>query len=80
MVLAWGSHDVTLTVTDDGGSRGRTPTPGPSAEVPGDRGYGLAGMAERAALAGGEMTAAPFGSGFRVSLRLPFSAAADERR
>ena len=80
LVLAWGSHDVTLTVTDDGGSRGRTPTPSPAADLPGDHGYGLAGMAERAALAGGEMTAAPFGSGFRVSLRLPFSSAAAERR
>ncbi|SES50043.1 Histidine kinase-, DNA gyrase B-, and HSP90-like ATPase [Pedococcus cremeus] len=85
LVLAWGSQDVTLTVTDDGGSRaGTSATAGavaPAGTVASaDHGYGLAGMAERAALAGGEVTAAPFGSGFRVSLRLPFSEAADERR
>lgn len=34
-------------------------------------GYGLTGMRERAALLGGELLAAPTGTGFRVELRLP---------
>jgi len=36
-------------------------------------GYGLAGMRERAELLGGELTAGPTDSGFRVLLRLPES-------
>ena len=34
-------------------------------------GYGLTGMRERAELLGGELVAAPTGTGFRVELRLP---------
>jgi signal transduction histidine kinase len=36
-------------------------------------GYGLAGMRERAELLGGELTAGPTESGFRVLLQLPAS-------
>lgn len=38
---------------------------------PAESGYGLTGMRERAELLGGQLTAAPTGSGFRVELRVP---------
>lgn len=37
----------------------------------GDHGYGVSGMRERAALLGGQLDAAPTGTGFRVSLWAP---------
>jgi hypothetical protein len=46
-----------------GGSRGVVP--------PGEQGYGLTGMRERAELLGGTLDAAPTGTGFRVLLRVP---------
>ena len=46
-------------------------TGAPAAEIP-ESGHGLAGMRERAALAGGELEAGPArGGGFRVRARLP---------
>jgi len=46
-----------------GGSRGVVP--------PGEQGYGLTVMRERAELLGGTLDAAPTGTGFRVLLRVP---------
>jgi signal transduction histidine kinase len=40
---------------------------------PPEGGYGLVGMAERAALAGAEVSAGPVEDGWRVLLRLPTS-------
>ena len=39
--------------------------------APGEGGYGLTGMRERAELLGGTLAAAPTGTGFRVLLRVP---------
>jgi signal transduction histidine kinase len=41
-----------------------------SADVPSGH-YGLTGLAERAALAGGRLTTGPTADGWRVCLRLP---------
>ncbi|MCD0452923.1 histidine kinase [Actinocorallia sp. API 0066] len=48
---------------------------------PDDDGHGLLGLAERAKLAGGRLTAGPAGDAFRVSARLPWPVGkdADER-
>jgi signal transduction histidine kinase len=37
----------------------------------GPRGYGLTGLAERAQLSGGQLTAGPTADGFRVELTVP---------
>ncbi|HEY3501689.1 MAG TPA: histidine kinase [Actinocatenispora sp.] len=62
VVVAWTAEVLDVTVTDTGG-----------AGVAPDRsdGFGLAGMAERAELLGGHLSAAPAGDGFEVRLRLP---------
>lgn len=60
--LAWSRRWVELTVEDQG-------RPGPSPAAAG--GYGLTGLRERAALAGGWLEAGPTGDGFSVRLRLP---------
>ena len=62
--------ELAIEVTDDG--RGA-----PRAETGrGGGGYGIAGMRERAALLGGELTAGRGRRGFRVAARLPVPAAA----
>jgi signal transduction histidine kinase len=63
VTLAYGPDELELRVADDGR--------GPSGDV--DRvGRGIAGMRERAALLGGELTAGPRpGGGFQVRARLP---------
>lgn len=70
--LAWAAGAAVLTVTDDGGSaaaaRGTVQEARRTTSSPG---YGLAGMAERAQLAGGTLETGPTGSGFRVRLTLP---------
>ena len=63
MEVAWEPADVVLRVRDSGGDG--VPTGLPSG------GFGLTGMAERAALLGGELVAAPVEGGFEVLLRLP---------
>lgn len=70
--LAWEGDAAVLTVTDEptvtdegGGSADAVVRP-PSAP-----GYGLAGMAERAQLAGGTLETGPTASGFRIRLTLP---------
>jgi signal transduction histidine kinase len=55
---------VRLELTDSGPAEGRTPAGSGS-------GYGLTGVRERAALAGGSVVAGPHGSGWRVVLELP---------
>ena len=52
-----------------GGSGGSSPRA--STSPPGEQGYGLTGMRERAELLGGTLDAAPTGTGFRVLLRVP---------
>jgi signal transduction histidine kinase len=67
IVLAWAPESLDISVTDAGGDR--TVADG----QPG--GFGLAGMAERAALHGGHLEAGQSGDGFTVRLRLPLHAA-----
>jgi signal transduction histidine kinase len=66
--LAWEPGAAVLVVEDRAGRPGRIPS------EPGEGGYGLVGMAERARLLGGEFAAAPTTDGFRVALRLPLQA------
>ncbi|RFU38827.1 sensor histidine kinase [Actinomadura logoneensis] len=63
VTLHYGDDEVTVAVVDDG--RG--------AAAPDDgHGHGLVGMRERAAVYGGEVTAAPrMGGGFAVTARIP---------
>lgn len=67
VVLTWDDAAVTVEITDTGG-------PGGAALPSG--GYGLTGLAERAALAGGLLTCGPSGAGWRVHLTLPLGDAA----
>jgi signal transduction histidine kinase len=63
IVLTWAPESLDISVTDRGGERPA------AAGTPG--GFGLAGMAERAALHGGHVEAGRSGDGFTVRLRLP---------
>jgi signal transduction histidine kinase len=63
VTLAWRDTELTAEVTDAGGDR--VPAGLPSG------GYGLAGLAERAALAGGRLDAGPTAGGWRVALTVP---------
>jgi signal transduction histidine kinase len=67
VAVRWAADSVAVEVTDTG--RGRAPSDG----EPGT-GYGLSGMAERAELLGGHLTAGPGGDGYRVLLTLPLEA------
>lgn len=67
IVLAWAAESLDISVADAGGDRAV------AAGRPG--GFGLAGMAERAALHGGHLEAGHSGDGFTVRLRLPLHAA-----
>jgi signal transduction histidine kinase len=64
VAVSWSDDDVQVEVVDRAGA-----TPAGPAVASG--GYGLAGVAERAALLGGAATAGPVDGGFRVHLRLP---------
>jgi signal transduction histidine kinase len=58
---------LTVEITDPGGEQGRT-----AAGLAAGAGHGIAGMAERVSLCGGEFAAAPLpGRGFRVAARFP---------
>ena len=58
---------LAVEITDPGGEQGRT-----AAGLAAGAGHGIAGMAERVSLCGGEFTAAPLpGRGFRVAARFP---------
>jgi signal transduction histidine kinase len=64
---------LTLRVTDNG--TGGTDGDGSAPDRPGRSGHGIAGMAERAAAVGGELSAGPRpGGGFEVVARLPVPA------
>lgn len=63
VTLTWTAAQVTTEVVDAGGDHA------PSSLSSG--GYGLAGLAERAALAGGHLDAGPTADGWRVALTMP---------
>jgi len=66
VALRWSPSEVVAEVVDAGGDR--VPADLPSG------GYGLAGLAERAALAGGRVDAGPTAEGWRVTVTLPVPA------
>ncbi|MEU1285599.1 histidine kinase [Kitasatospora sp. NPDC005856] len=68
--ISW-SDVLILDVVDDGAGRR------PEARRELSTGHGLLGLAERIALFGGELTASPYRSGFRVTATLPFSPASN---
>jgi len=69
VVVTYQPHAVSVEITDDG--RGA-----PAGSAPAYPGHGIAGMAERAGLYGGELQAGPLpGGGFRVAARLPLDSA-----
>ena len=75
--LAYLPGGVELEVTDDG-RPGAVAAGGESASLPGS-GHGIAGMRERAALFGGEVSAGPRpGGGWRVHTMLPLDPEPDE--
>lgn len=61
VTVTWTDAEVTVEVCDHGG----TPAGLPSG------GFGLTGLAERAALAGGRLEAGPHADGWRVALTMP---------
>ena len=63
VTLRWSPSEVVAEIVDAGGDR--VPADLPSG------GYGLAGLAERAALAGGRVDAGPTADGWRVTLTVP---------
>ncbi|MER7282255.1 histidine kinase [Dactylosporangium sp. NPDC000244] len=65
VALTWAETEVTAEVTDAGGDRVAAGLP--------SGGYGLAGLAERAALGGGRLDAGPTDDGWRVTLVLPIA-------
>jgi signal transduction histidine kinase len=67
VALSWSDEEVQVEIVDRAGS----PAPG---SHPVSGGYGLAGLAERAALLGGHASAGPVDGGFRVHLSLPVAA------
>jgi signal transduction histidine kinase len=68
VLVAYGDHDLTVQVDDDGNGVDRA--------HPNGGGNGIRGMRERAAALGGELTAGPRpGGGFRVSAQLPLDGA-----
>jgi signal transduction histidine kinase len=72
VVVTYDDDALCLEITDDG--RGA-----PAVGVPAEAGHGLAGMAERASLYGGEFHAGPLpGRGFRVAARLPLDSTPGE--
>jgi signal transduction histidine kinase len=70
--LSWEPESLEISVTDEGGDPPATPI------APG--GFGLTGMAERAALHGGRLEVGRTGKGFTVLLRLPLDPALTEER
>lgn len=68
--LIWTDPEVTVEVSDRGGDQ----VAPPSGDLPSGH-FGLTGLAERAALAGGRLTTGPTAEGWRVRLTLPSAAA-----
>jgi signal transduction histidine kinase len=72
IVLTWAPESLDISVADQGGERtAANGSPG---------GFGLAGMAERAALHGGHVEAGHSDGGFTVRLRLPVRPALEGER
>jgi signal transduction histidine kinase len=69
VVLTWTGAGVTVEITDSGGDQV------PAGMASG--GFGLTGLAERAALAGGRLEAGPTSDGWRVTLSLPIAEPTD---
>jgi len=67
VTIAWTDSAVTVDVVDAGGDHVAAGLP--------SGGYGLAGLAERAALAGGRLEAGPTPDGWRVTLTMPVAPA-----
>lgn len=67
IVLRWASDRIVAEISDAGGDAR-------SARLP-SGGFGLAGLAERAALAGGRLESGPTGDGWRVTVTVPAPAA-----
>ena len=63
ITITWTDTDLAAEIVDAGGDR--TPAGLPSG------GYGLTGLAERAALAGGRLDTGPTADGWRVALTMP---------
>lgn len=61
VTVTWAATDVSVQVTDHGGAATGLPSGG----------FGLTGLAERAALAGGYLEAGPHADGWRVRLTMP---------
>ena len=66
VTLTWTPSSVSVEVVDTGGV--------PAAAALPSGGFGLAGLGERAALAGGELEAGPYDGGWRVRLTMPTGA------
>jgi signal transduction histidine kinase len=72
LVVTYEQDAVSVEITDDGHGA-------PAGSEPARPGHGIAGMAERAGLYGGEFHAGPLpGGGFRVAARLPLDSAPGE--
>ena len=69
MTLTWGTDTVTVEVVDSGGRSANLPSGG----------FGLTGLAERAALVGGRLETGPANGGWRVHLTMPRHAEAVAR-
>jgi signal transduction histidine kinase len=66
ITLGYADGEVALSVVN-----GPPAEPAPSSLAPTGGGYGLAGMRERAELAGGDFSAGPADQGWRVRVRIP---------
>jgi len=65
--IDYADDGLAVEITDQGGENGRA-----AAGLAAGPGHGIAGMAERVSLCGGDFTAAPLpGRGFRVAARFP---------
>ncbi len=72
VVVTYEQDAVSVEITDDGCGA-------PTGAVPASPGHGIAGMAERASLYGGEFQVGPLPQlGFRVAARLPLDPASGE--
>ncbi|MFC4565391.1 sensor histidine kinase [Nocardiopsis mangrovi] len=72
--LGYGERDLEIVVANE-----PLPDIGPAVEPPPTSGYGLAGLRERIALAGGTLSAGPFpDGGWRVRAVVPIDGAVDE--
>jgi signal transduction histidine kinase len=66
--VTWDDREIRVEATDHGGNRPTAAQAMPSGH------YGLAGVAERAALAGGQLTTGPTSDGWQLCLTMPVAA------